>query len=304
VLLDRAAKAGISIALGSDGVVSCVGVKGGAASDEVRLIDLHCHMLPGIDDGAVDEADALAMARIAVEDGIQVTACTPHIYPGMYENTGPAILEAVRQFQQLLTRNDISLQLTSGADVHMTPDLVSGLKSGRILTLGGSRYFLFEPPHFVAPPRLEETVFDVMACGYHPVLTHPERLSWIESHYPIMQRMAHAGCWMQLTAGSITGRFGPRPKYWSERMLDEGLVHIVASDAHNVRKRSPQMAHARDLVAERLGEQAALDMVLTRPRAVLEDASPSALHPPVAAAKPQPKRFPSFRQLFGAQPTG
>jgi protein-tyrosine phosphatase len=95
--------------------------------DEVRLIDLHCHMLPGIDDGAVDEADALAMARIAVDDGIQITACTPHIYPGMYENTGPAILEAVRQFQQLLARNDIPLQLTHGADVHMTPDLVSGL---------------------------------------------------------------------------------------------------------------------------------------------------------------------------------
>jgi protein-tyrosine phosphatase len=118
-----------------------------------------------------------------------------------------------------------------------------------------------------------------------------------------MQRIAHAGCWMQLTAGSITGRFGPRPKYWSERMLDEGLVHIVASDAHNIRKRSPQMAHARDLVAERLGEQAAIDMVLTRPKAVLEDATPSTLPATVAAAAPPPKRFQSIRQLFGAMPT-
>lgn len=264
------------------------------------MIDLHCHMLPGIDDGAVDEADALAMARIAVDDGIQITACTPHIYPGMYENTGPGILEAVERFRQLLARHDIPLQLSHGADVHLAPDLVSGLKSGRILTLGGSRYFLFEPPHFVAPPKLEETVFDIMASGYHPVLTHPERLSWIESHYPVMQRIAHAGCWMQLTAGSITGRFGPRPKYWSERMLDEGLVHIVASDAHNVRKRSPQMAHARDLVAERLGEQAALDMVLTRPRAILDNAAPSTLPLTVGAPPPPPKRFESIRRLFGA----
>jgi protein-tyrosine phosphatase len=264
------------------------------------VIDLHCHMLPGIDDGAVDEDDALAMARIAVADGIQITACTPHIYPGMYENNGPAIQEAVRRFQEVLARHDIPLQLTYGADAHVCPDMVAGLKSGRIPTLAGSRYFLFEPPHFVAPPMLEETVFDVMASGYHPVLMHPERLSWIESHYPIMQRIAHAGCWMQLTAGSITGRFGPRVKYWSERMLDEGLVHVVASDAHNVRKRTPQMAHARDLVAGRLGEQAALDMVLTRPRAILEDAAPSSLPPTVGAAPPPPKRFESIRRLFGA----
>ena len=268
--------------------------------DEVRLIDLHCHMLPGIDDGAVDEADALAMARIAVDDGIQITACTPHIYPGMYDNNGPGIREAVERLRQLLARHDIPLQLTYGADVHLAPDLVSGLKSGRIPTLGGSRYFLFEPPHFVAPPGIEQAVFDIMASGYQPVLTHPERLSWIESHYPVMKRIAHAGCWMQLTAGSIIGRFGERPKYWSERMLDEGLVHIIASDAHNVRKRSPQMSAARDLVAERLGEQAALDMVLTRPRAILEDAAPSSLPPTVGAARPPQKHFQSIRRLFGA----
>ncbi len=257
-------------------------------------------MLPAIDDGAVDEADALAMARMAVADGIEITACTPHIYPGLYENNGPAIREAVDSFQALLRREGIDLTLTHGADVHLTPDLVSGLKSGRIPTLGGSRYFLFEPPHHVAPPRFEDSVFDVMAAGYLPILTHPERLSWIESHYEIMKRVAHAGCWMQLTAGSVTGRFGSRPKYWSERMLDEGLVHLLATDAHNVRNRSPNMAKARDMVAERLGEQAAIDMVVTRPRAVLDNKAPSLLPPTVGAAKPAPRGFGPIRRLFGA----
>ena len=121
------------------------------------MIDLHCHLLPGIDDGAPDLATALAMARIAAGDGITVTACTPHLYPGMYENDGPAIRRAVAELQTRLEEAGIPLRLTLGADTHITPDLVTDLRSGRVPSLHDSRYFLLEPPHHVAPPRLEET---------------------------------------------------------------------------------------------------------------------------------------------------
>ena len=265
-----------------------------------RLIDLHCHILPGIDDGAPDLETALQMARIAVADGITITACTPHIYPGLYENTGPGILAAIDALQIELDRAEIPLRLTSGADVHLTPQLVSGLKSGHLLPLAGSRYFLFEPPHHVAPPRLEESIFSVMAAGWLPIVTHPERLSWIESHYEIMTRMAHAGAWMQLTCGSVTGRFGKRAQYWSERMLDEGVVHLLATDAHNLRKRTPHMAEARDAVARRLGEQAATDMVLTRPQGILDNMAPSRLPAAVGAPKAPDSAFGLLRRLFRA----
>lgn len=254
------------------------------------MIDLHCHLLPGIDDGAVDLDDSLAMARCAVADGITVTACTPHIFPGLYENKGPDIRAAIVRLQAALDEAGIALKLVAGADVQLTPDLNGGLKSGRILSLNDSRYFLFEPPHHTAPPRLDETVFNVMAAGWQPVITHPERLHWIESHYEVMQRLAHAGAWMQLTAGSVTGRFGRRAKYWSDRMLDEGLVHILATDAHNMRNRAPRLAEARDLVAERLGEAAATDMVVTRPQGILDDVAPSALPPAVGLGRKAPKR--------------
>jgi protein-tyrosine phosphatase len=249
------------------------------------VIDLHCHLLPGIDDGAVDLDDSLAMARCAVADGITVTACTPHIFPGLYENAGPEIRQAIARLQVSLDEAEIPLKLVTGADVQLAVDLAGGLRSGRVLSLNDSRYFLFEPPHHTAPPRLEETVFNIMAAGFQPVVTHPERLHWIESHYDTMCRLAHAGAWMQLTAGSVTGRFGRRPKYWSERMLDEGLVHILATDAHNMRNRAPRMAEARDAVAERLGEQAATDMVLTRPRGILDDLAPEAMPPAEGLAK-------------------
>jgi protein-tyrosine phosphatase len=245
------------------------------------MIDLHCHMLPGIDDGAVDLETSLAMARMAVADGIQVTACTPHIMPGVYDNRGPEIRAAIARLQQVLDEQDIALRLVTGADVHIAPDLIDGLRSGRVLSLNDSRYFLFEPPHHIAPPRIEKFAFDVLAAGYLPIITHPERLTWIESHYDSFLQMVHGGAWIQITAGALTGRFGRRPKYWCEKMLDDGVVHIVATDAHNLRNRSPQLAEARDAVAARLGSEAADDMVLTRPRGILDNVAPYTLPPAV-----------------------
>ena len=259
-------------------------------------------MLPGIDDGAVDLEVSLAMARMAVGDGIEITACTPHIMPGVYDNRGPDIRAAIDRLQAVLDENGVALKLVTGADVHIAPDLVEGLRTGRILSLNDSRYFLFEPPHHIAPPRLEQLAFDVMAAGYLPVITHPERLTWIESHYEVFGQMVHAGAWIQITAGALTGRFGRRPKYWSERMLDEGVVHILATDAHNLRNRSPILSEARQAVADRLGEQAAIDMVVTRPRGILENLAPSSL-PPAVGAPAQVKsrsREGVLRRLFRA----
>jgi protein-tyrosine phosphatase len=257
------------------------------------MIDLHCHMLPGIDDGAPDLATSLEMARVAVADGIRITACTPHITPGVYDNTGPGIASAVMALQRALDDAGIPLKLVTGADVHIAPDLVKGLRSGQVAALNGTRYFLFEPPHHIAPPRLKDTVFSVMSAGYHPLITHPERLTWIEDHYELMVALAGGGAWMQITAGSVTGRFGKRPKYWAERMLDEGLVHLLATDAHNLRNRAPVMSEARDAVAQRLGEAAATDMVLTRPQGILDDLAPSEFVRPAGAA-----RAPERRGLF------
>lgn len=264
-----------------------------------RVIDLHCHILPGIDDGAPDIETSLAMARMAADDGIRVTACTPHMMPGIYDNAGPDVRTRIAALQSEIDQAGINLKLVCGADVHLQAGLGPRLKTGQLLSLADSRYFLFEPPHHVAPPRLEDVVFDVMAAGFHPILTHPERLSWIESHYDIMKSMAHKGVWMQITCGSLTGRFGRRPKYWADRMLDEGMVHLLATDAHNLRNRSPLMSEARVLVADRLGPEAAEQMVLTRPQAVLDNVVPSSLpgfYPPDVARKGG--RCGIFRRLF------
>lgn len=265
------------------------------------MIDLHCHILPGIDDGAPDLEEALAMARIAVADGITVTACTPHIYPGLYENDAAGIRAAIADFRIQLDKHQIPLRLVEGADTHLAPDLLDRLRADDIPTLAGSRYFLLEPPHHVAPPRLEESVFALLTAGYVPVITHPERLSWIDGHYPLFGRLVQAGAWMQVTAGVITGRFGGRARSWVHRLLDDGLVHIVATDAHRSDKRPPLLAEARDAVAARLGADEATNQVLVRPQGILDNRAPHSLPTlPQAVSRGGAKQG-FFRKVFAGR---
>lgn len=245
------------------------------------MIDLHSHILPGLDDGAQSLDVSIDMARMWVEDGVTTVACTPHILPGLYANTGPAIIEAVAELQLALAFKEIDLKLVAGADNHIAGDFVAGLKSGKLLSLAGSRYVLVEPPHHVCPPRLDQFFFDITVAGYVPVLTHPERLTWIENQYDKVVELARKGIWMQLTSGSLTGQFGRRPKYWAERLLDDGLATILASDAHNTEARRPDLKQGFEIAARRIGDVAALHLVKTRPLGIVENISPNNLPMPV-----------------------
>ena len=243
------------------------------------MIDLHCHLLPGIDDGAADEAASLEMARIAAADGIRTVACTPHIYPGLFENDGAGIATRALDLQRRLDEEGIELDLVIGADAHLTPELLGRLKSGTAPTLAGSRYFLLEPSHTVATPHFAEAVFDFVVAGYVPVITHPERLAWIRSHYATFAALVDGGAWMQVTAGSLCGRFGREAQYFGRKMLDDGLVHILATDAHGTRKRAPLLAEGRRAAEQSVGAEEAQRLVVERPQAILDNRPPQEVAP-------------------------
>jgi protein-tyrosine phosphatase len=243
----------------------------------ISLIDIHSHILPGIDDGAANPLVALAMARMAVDGGVTVQACTPHIMPGVYNNTGPQIRAAVAALQKELNDEGIPLRLVAGADIHIAPDMVAGLKSGRLLPIADSRYLLVEPPHHVAPAHLDEALFSLMVAGYRPILTHPERLAWIRPRYELIKQLAEHGVWMQITAGSLIGAFGREPKYWAERMLGERLVHILASDCHDGRRRPPNLIKGYERARVLVGEREATHLVVTRPANILANHGPDSL---------------------------
>lgn len=235
------------------------------------MIDLHSHILPGVDDGSPDLAESLAMARLAVADGTTHMACTPHIMPGVYENRTANIVLAMQALERALRDASIPLTLYVGADVHVTPDLRDQLLLGNVPTLNKSRYFLFEPPHHILPPRLEELALRLIKAGFVPIITHPERLTWLKSNYDVIERLNAAGCLIQLTADSIIGAFGRTALYYSEKLLDEGRVDIIASDAHSSTRRRPGLAKAVVTVAKRCGDGEAYSMALLRPSEILAD---------------------------------
>lgn len=243
------------------------------------MIDLHSHILPGIDDGAADEAVSLEMARAYVAQGVRAVACTPHILPGVYHNSGDGIRLAVARLQARLDEEGLPLYLTTGADNHVVADFVPGLKAGRLLTLGDSRYVLVEPPHNVVPPRFDDLVFSILLAGYMPIITHPERLKWIDGAYDLICRLSARGVWMQVTSGSLSGRFGRRPQYWAERMVSEGQVQILASDAHDAHRRPPDLDQGFHAAERLVGTEEAAQMVSGRPFYILNDYSPAECAP-------------------------
>jgi protein-tyrosine phosphatase len=265
------------------------------------LIDLHSHILPAVDDGAKSLADSLSMARMAVADGIEVMACTPHFMPGVYDNSAEDVRQRVASLNQEFLEEDIPLVLVTGSDAHIRPDFLQCLRNGQILTLHDSRYVLFEPPHNIMPPRLEDLLFNITVAGYVPILTHPERLKWIEQSYETFPSLAKAGVWMQITAGSLTGRFGKRPQYWGQRMLAEGLVSILATDAHNIRSRPPILSEGLHLAEMEVGQKEAEHLVFTRPLGVLEDRHPDEFPALPEVIEREQQKIGLWRRILGAR---
>jgi len=219
------------------------------------------------------------MAHMAVDSGIQVMAATPHFMPGVYDNESADVRKRLAVLQSALQDARIPLKLVSGCDAHIRPDFISCLLDGRILTLNNTRYVLFEPPHTSLPPHMDELLHNVVASGFVPILTHPERLRWVEQSYELLIRLVAQGTLMQITAGSLTGRFGPRPQYWAQRMLAEGLVHILATDAHDTKKRPPSMVKAHEIAVAELGLDEAKNLVLIRPAMILDNEPVEGLPP-------------------------
>lgn len=263
------------------------------------MIDLHSHILPGIDDGADTLETALEMARIAVAEGTEILACTPHIVRGVYDNSSSNIMPAIAELQRALDDNGIDLRLISGADVHVRADLLKLLQSKEIPTLDGSNYFLFEPPHHVCPPNIAALAGMLLSAGYVPVLTHPERLSWIERDYKIITDLDDMGVAMQITAQSLTGGFGSGVERWALRMLDEGRIDIIASDAHSPKHRPPGLQKAHALITKSIGAEAADQMVLHNPRRMLNSEPLPPKERPKPITPPEPPKKGLISRLFG-----
>jgi protein-tyrosine phosphatase len=234
------------------------------------MIDLHAHILPGLDDGAPDLGEALSMAWLAVEDGIVSLVATPHVTGDHYRTDRTTILSAVEQLNNHLDKYQIPLKILPGAEYRLEPDLPERLARGELLTLNdGGRYLLVELPAAFVPPYTERVLYELQLQGVTPIIAHPERNASFCRRPDLLQALVSRGVPAQVTAGSLTGMFGREAVRMAFYFLECGLAHFVASDAHSSVGRTPVLSPALAEVERRLGVDAARKLV-DNSRRVLE----------------------------------
>jgi protein-tyrosine phosphatase len=231
------------------------------------MIDVHCHILPGIDDGARDLGVSLEMARVAVAAGTAGIVCTPHHLNGVFSNTRASVLAAVNAFRGALSDREIKLDLYPGSELHLVPELPGLLESGDALTINdGGRYVLVELPTRIVPMGTEVILRSLLGAGITPVIVHPERNSELRRKPERASQWVAMGCKLQLTGQSCTGEFGLPIKAICSHWLGRGEVHLVASDAHRPQGRAPRLDQARAALVQSMGLAAARGLLEENPR--------------------------------------
>lgn len=237
------------------------------------MIDLHCHILPGVDDGSASEEESCMMARMAADSGVCALAATPHCnVPGQFENlAGPALLERFAALERLLRREEIPLRLYTGMEVFMTESVPALLEQGRLLTLGASRYLLVEFGFDESPAFAFGMLEQLLRRDVVPVVAHPERYHFIQGGEGTLLKWVELGCALQINKGSLAGKFGRRAARTARWCLREGCVHLIASDAHSPYRRTPRMEEAWEQAAV-FDSPAIADFLLRdNPRRILDD---------------------------------
>lgn len=232
------------------------------------MIDMHCHLLPGVDDGPKTMEQSLELARIAIGNGITHAVLTPHITPGRYDNSPENLAPVFTRFSDALAAHAIPLKVALAAEMRLDPLIMSMADAGTLPFLGeqeGDKLLLLEFPHANIPLGSLELVEWLMRRRIRPVIAHPERNQSVVRKLTHMEPFFKAGCILQITAGSLTGVFGPGPKKTAMELLQRGWVKIMATDAHNNKMRSPEFEPARILLEEIVGKDESWAMVRERP---------------------------------------
>jgi protein-tyrosine phosphatase len=231
------------------------------------MVDLHCHILPGIDDGSKDPEESLAMAESAIAEGITHVVATPHS-----SSTWTFDFKRVRECRDALqSLVGDRLVLATGCDFHMSPENMIALREDAPrFCINQKDFLLVEFNEFSIPPAMDDRLHEIQLAGMRPVITHPERNAILRAHPERLERWVRHGNYVQVTGGSVTGSFGAAAQEDALRWIAEGLVHFVSSDAHNIRSRPLRLRDAYSAVAGKFGEEKAQALFVENPLAAFE----------------------------------
>jgi len=237
------------------------------------MFDIHSHILPGIDDGAKDLSESLALLKIAQDDGITHMVATPHIHIGRFNNSSKMLAQGIISLKDEALAAGINLKLAVAAEVRLDIELMALIMSDQLPFLGASgstKYLLLELPHSHVPQGYDKFINWLSNRNIKVIVPHPERNRDIQANPFYIERLKQLGCDFQLTASSIEGAWGDTAKAISIDMLQKGLVSYVASDAHSVKRRPPLLSNAKKLVTDLIGEFEAEKLFVNNPQRLTE----------------------------------
>jgi protein-tyrosine phosphatase len=261
------------------------------------VIDIHSHILPETDDGARSVEEAVEMARIATQDGIEYMVSTPHMFNGLSENPEPSkIVERVAALNEAI-KNPNGVKILPGNEVHISHHIAEHARNNRVTKINQRNYMLVEFPQLNVPNGAGELFHELLLQGVRPILVHPERNGQIQADPGIVVKFIERGVFIQVTAMSVTGEFGPTAKATADRLLRHNCVHFLATDTHRTRSRPPILSRGRDAAAMVIGPKKARALVEDNPLAVINGEPLRVERPiPFGSRKQEKKGF--FSRLF------
>jgi len=237
------------------------------------MIDLHCHILPGIDDGAQTIEESIALVKLAIADGVTHAVCTPHIQLGRFDNNVRTIATAFEILSAEIESQQLNIKLAFAAEVRICPEIMILAKQNKLPFIGkwqDTDVLLLELPHSHVPPGTDQLIKWLHKNNIMPMIAHPERNRDIIADYNKFEMLSRLGCLFQVTATSLCGHFGDTIQAIANRMLEEGKVTILATDAHNLKRRPPNLSAGMYAAADIIGQKLAKELVIDTPKLISE----------------------------------
>lgn len=232
------------------------------------MIDIHCHLLYGVDDGANSKEESARMLKKAKEQGVDVIFLTPHLRHGMFPYRKEDVDKNFASLKELASM--LGVEIFLGTEYHVNSEIVENFKSGRCHTLGGSRYILTEYSHASEFDYMMKMTREVVSAGYIPIIVHVERYECLTEDINLIYDLSEAGALIQNNADAVLGIEGRRVKKFCKKLLKEGLTDIIASDSHGVENRACNLGKCYEYIVKKYGKDYADNLFINNPAKIYE----------------------------------